>query len=100
MARGTRQPDGAALAERVFLWQERTAERWGKPLSSRLDRLSRHHVILGPLLVSVILFVGSALVLWALFGLYLVIDGVSAVAAYLLLIFNIGYYRWLVAAGS
>ena len=54
-------------------WQEGTSERWGNPLSSRPDRLSRRHVILGPLLVSVILFVVSSLAIWALFGLYLVI---------------------------
>jgi hypothetical protein len=56
------------FAERVYFWQERTAKRWGNPLSSGLDRLSRGHVILGPLLVSAIFFIGSAWCSGALSG--------------------------------
>jgi hypothetical protein len=46
-------------------------------------------------LASVTLFILSALVLWALFGLYMVIVGMCALAACLLFIFNFAYYRWL-----
>jgi hypothetical protein len=79
----------------MYLRQERGAERWRNPLSSRLDRMSRRHVILGPLMQSVSLFALLSLVSWALFGFYLFVVGLFAVGACLLLMFNLGYYRWL-----
>jgi len=79
----------------MYLRQERGAERWRNPLSSRLDRLSRRHVFLGPFVQSVSLFALLFLVLWAVFGFYLFVLGLCAVGGCLLLVFNLGYYRWL-----
>ena len=65
------------------------------PLSSRLDRLSRRHVILGPLVQSASLFVVLFLLFWALLGFHSLMVEMCAVGALLLLLFNVGYYRWL-----
>jgi hypothetical protein len=52
-------------------------------------------VILGPLLVSVAFFAALSPVLRALLVWILVIIGMCAVGALLLLVFNISYYHWL-----
>ena len=84
---------------RLYMWQERTAQRWGNPLSSALDRFSRRHTIIGPVLQAVSLFAATFVVIWALTGFrHTVVIGficICAVGAFLLLLFNLGYYRWL-----
>ena len=87
----------APTFDRLYLWQERTARRWGNPLSSALDRFSRRHTVIGPVLQATTLFVLLGLVFWAMLRFRQPLAAVlfSGIAAVLLLLFNIGYYRWL-----
>jgi hypothetical protein len=83
--------------DRLYRWQERVSREWGNPLSLALDRLSRRHVTVGPLLQATSLFVLAFFVFWALldFSHSLAAAIFSGAGAISLLLFNLGYYRWL-----
>jgi len=85
----------APALERLYRWQERMGRQRGNPLSSRLDGLTRRHLVLGSFVQAVSFFVVEFLVFSALFGFHLFILGIWAITAALVLVFNIGYYRWL-----
>jgi hypothetical protein len=86
-----------SLLDRPYRWQERVGQRWGNPVSLALDRFSRKHTILGPLLGALLFFVVEFLLFLALFGgLGAVLLAVLwAVTAILVFSWNVGYYRWL-----